>query len=86
MHASFDRSWRGFIDDENLVPIDGRSRVDFRLRRLVGRHSVYIDVLNATNHKYEEFGFVLADFGGGAVPYGYAGAPRAVRAGVTLAF
>jgi len=84
--ARFHRSWGGFLDDEHAFPIDGPSTLDLRLRRQVGRHAIFFDALNATGHKYEDYGFTLADFAGGMVPYVYPGAPRALRAGITLAF
>jgi hypothetical protein len=43
-------------------------------------------VINATNNVYEEYGYTLTDFRGLVVPYAYAGAPRAVRAGITISF
>lgn len=45
-----------------------------------------MDLLNVTGNVYEEFGFTLVDLDGSVVPYAYPGAPRAVRAGLTLSF
>jgi len=56
------------------------------VRRGFGRHTAFIDILNATNTVYEEYGFTLTDFRGRAVPYAYPGALRAVRAGITVSF
>ncbi len=55
------------------------------MRRPVGRHALFVDLLNA-NNVYEEYGFTLTDFRGGVVPYVYPGAPRAVRSGLTQSF
>jgi outer membrane receptor protein involved in Fe transport len=84
--ARFHHSWGGFLDDDGAFSIDGPSTIDLRLRRHVGRHAIFFDALNAAGNKYEDYGFTLADFSGGSVPYVYPGAPRAVRAGLTLAF
>lgn len=81
------RAARGaFLDDENLFPVDGPSTLDLRLRRSVGRQTLFVDAVNLTDDVYEVYGFTLADFRGGLVAYGYPGAPRALRAGVTFAF
>jgi vitamin B12 transporter len=82
--ARYDRTWGAFLDDENVLALEGRSTLDVRVRRPVRRHFVFVDVLNATGHIAEEYGFTLADFSGRIVPYAYPGAPRAVRAGLTL--
>jgi outer membrane cobalamin receptor len=75
-----------FLDDESQFAIDGPSTLDMRFRRAVGRHLLFVDFLNVTQDRYEEYGFTLSDFQGGSVPYIYAGTPRAVRAGVTVSF
>ena len=49
-----------------------------------GRAELFADLLNATDRRYDEFGFVLADFSGGSVPYVYPGQPRVFRVGLTL--
>lgn len=81
------RQTRGaYLDDENTVAIQGPSSIDLRIRRPIGAHVLFMDVLNLTNDRYEEYGFTLAGFGAESVAYAYPGAPRAVRAGMTLAF
>ena len=75
-----------YLDDANLLPIDGPSTLDLRVRRPIGRHMLFVDVINATNNTYEEYGYTLTDFRGRVVPYGYAGAQRAIRAGLTVGF
>ena len=42
--------------------------------------------MNATNTTFEEYGYTLIDFRGRTVPYAYAGAQRALRAGLTVSF
>jgi outer membrane cobalamin receptor len=79
------RAWGAFLDDGNLVPVRSGTLVDLRVRRPVGRTVVFADVLNAANQQYDEFGFVLEAFSGGAVAYVYPGQPRVVRVGLTLA-
>jgi outer membrane receptor protein involved in Fe transport len=73
-----------FLDDQNAYPIDGPATLDFRIRRPVAGHTLFLDVFNATNNVYEEYGLTLTDFRGRVVPYVYPGAPRAIRAGVTF--
>jgi outer membrane cobalamin receptor len=85
-HIRYNRTWGAFLDDANVFPIDGPSTVDLRLRRPIGRHTAFVDVINATNTTFEEYGYTLVDFRGRTVPYAYAGASRAVRAGVTVSF
>jgi outer membrane cobalamin receptor len=80
------RTWGAFLDDANVYPLEGRSTLEVRARRPIGRHTLFVDVLNATNHVSEAFGFTLADFRGRLVPYAYPDGPRAVRAGVSVAF
>ncbi len=76
----------GYLDDENRYPIDGPSTLDIRVRRPFGRHMLFVDVVNATNNTYAEYGYTLSDFVGRTVPFGYPGAPRAIRAGMTVGF
>jgi iron complex outermembrane receptor protein len=85
-YARYHRAWGAFLDDENAFPIDGPSALDLRVRRGLGRHTAFIDILNATNTVYEEYGYTLTDFQGRTVPYAYPGAPRAIRAGITVSF
>jgi outer membrane cobalamin receptor len=84
--ARYRRTAGSFVDDANAIPIIGPSSLDLRVRRAAGRHVLFLDVINAANTLFEEYGYTLTDFQGRTVPYVYAGAPRAVRAGVTVAF
>jgi outer membrane receptor protein involved in Fe transport len=84
--ARYYHTWGGFLDDDNAYPIDGPSTLDLRVRRPIGRHAIFLDAMNLTADRYEEYGFTLTDFRGQVVPYAYPGAPRAVRAGITLAY
>jgi outer membrane cobalamin receptor len=85
-HVRYQRAMGAFLDDDGVFAIDGRSALDIRVRRSVGRHAAFVDLLNVTGNVYEEFGFTLTDFEGQTVPYAYPGAPRAVRAGLTLSY
>lgn len=85
-YARYNRAWGAFLDDANVFPIDGPSTVDLRVRRGFGRHTAFIDVLNATNTTYAEYGYTLTDFQGRDVPYAYPGGPRAIRVGFTVSF
>jgi outer membrane cobalamin receptor len=80
------RAWDAFLDDDNRVPVRAATLLDVRVSRAVGAGTLFVDVLNATDRRYDEYGFVLGDFRGGRVPHVYVGAPRAVRAGLTLMF
>jgi outer membrane cobalamin receptor len=84
--ASVRRAWDAFFDDDNTIPVRAATLLDLRVRRTVGSGTLFLDVLNLTDRRYDEYGFVLADFRGGQVPYSYAGAPRMVRAGLTFTF
>jgi hypothetical protein len=85
-YARYSHVSGAFLDDDGAFPINGPSRLDVRAHRSVGRHNAFLDVLNLTNNRYEEYGFTLADFRGQAEPYVYAGASVAVRGGLTLKF
>ena len=78
------RVWGAYLDDENAFPIASAVLVDLRVRRAIGRAQVFADVLNAANRHFDEYGFVLADFSGGQVPYVYPGQPRVFRVGLTI--
>jgi outer membrane receptor protein involved in Fe transport len=80
------KNWGAFLDRDNLLAVDGASVVDLRVRRPLGRHMVFADILNLTDDTYEEYGFTLVGFTGATVPYAYPGAPRAARVGMTVAF
>lgn len=79
-------SWDGYLDDANEFPLDGPATCDLRVQRPLGRHQLFLDVLNVTDNVYDEYGLTLADGRGRAVPFAKPGAPRAVRGGVTLSF
>jgi outer membrane cobalamin receptor len=82
--AALRRTWGAFLDDDNAVPVRSGVLVDLRLRRRIRRAEVFADLLNVLDRRYDEFGFVLADFRGGQVPYVYPGQPRVLRVGLTL--
>lgn len=82
--ASVRRAWGAFLDGENRVPTRSRPLFDVRVRRAIRNATVFGDLLNAFDQRYDEFGFVLADFRGGRVGYVYPGQPRVLRVGVTL--
>ena len=84
--ARVSRSAGGFLDNANLFPIDGRATIDVRISRLVGRQMLFVDVVNATNNTYAEYGYTLSDLRGRPAPYVYGGAQRAIRAGWSFGF
>ena len=85
-YGRFEHAAGAFLDDDNVFRLATPSTIDLRVRRPFGRHSVFLDVFNLTADRYEDYGFTLTDFRGQVVPYVYPGAPRAVRAGVTVSF
>jgi hypothetical protein len=85
-YARYLRTWGAFLDDENRLPIDGPSVLDFRLRRTIGRHAIFVDALNVAADEYEAYGYTLPDIEGNPMPFVYPGAPRAFRAGLSVAF
>jgi len=78
------RTWGAFLDDDNVVPVESSILLDLRVRRRVRRVEVFADVLNAFDQRYDEFGYVLADFRGVGTAYVYPGQPRVVRVGLTI--
>jgi outer membrane cobalamin receptor len=84
-YVRFTRAAGAYLDDEASFPLDGAATIDLRVQRRVGPSSIYLDIVNLANDRYDEYGFTLSDFTGAAVPYVYSGASRAVRVGVSLA-
>ncbi|HEV2719188.1 MAG TPA: TonB-dependent receptor [Thermoanaerobaculia bacterium] len=70
-----------WLDDDGLYPMPDVSRIDLRLARRIGPATLRLDVLNATNARYNELGYVL--FG---TPFEYPAAARAFRVGLGAAF
>ena len=86
LYARYSRRWGAYLDDDNTAPLDGPSRLDVRIRKAVGRHVAFVDLYNATNDHFEEYGYTLSDFTGRVSSYVYPGAGAAARAGFTLSF
>ena len=63
-----------------------RATVDVRVRRAWDCIALVADIFNATERRYAEYGFTLADFASRTVGYVHPGAPRAWRVGFTTAF
>lgn len=72
-----------WLDDEHLFPQGDGNRVDLRLTRDFGPARVALDVLNATDARYDEVGYVLADFAGTPTGLAFPAPGRAARVGVT---
>ena len=85
-YGRFEHAAGAFLDDDNVFRIATPSTIDLRVRRPFGRHAAFVDLFNVTGDRYEDYGFTLTDFRGQVVPYVYPGAPRAVRAGVSVSF
>jgi outer membrane receptor protein involved in Fe transport len=86
VHARYTRTAGAYADDENLVPLGGRSTIDVRVAKRFSRMTARLDLLNLTDDRYEEAGFVLADFQGGFVPFYYPAPGFTVRAGLEFTF
>jgi outer membrane cobalamin receptor len=78
------RTTGAFYDDENAMGVHGPSTLDLRVRRGFGAGQLFVDVVNLTNDRFEEYGFTLSDIEGNLSAFAYPGAPRAVRVGYTL--
>ena len=86
MLAHYRHTSGAFLDDGNAFAIQGPSTLDLRVRHRIGRQTIFLDALNLTDNRHQEYGYTLADFRGRPNAYSYPGAPRAVRAGVTASF
>jgi outer membrane cobalamin receptor len=75
-----------WLDDGGVFPQEDVSRIDLRLARNVGPARVSLDLLNATDEKYDELGYVLADFAGRPTPLAFPAPGRSLRLGVTWKF
>jgi iron complex outermembrane recepter protein len=75
-----------WLDDAGVFPQEDVSRVDLRLARSFGPARVSLDLLNATDQKYDELGYVLADFAGRPTPLAFPAPGRSLRLGVTWKF
>jgi vitamin B12 transporter len=70
-----------WLDDEHLFPEGDVSRIDLRLARDFGPARIAFDVLNLTDARYNEVGYVLAD-----TAFAYPAPGRAARVGVSWRF
>ena len=75
-----------FLDDENTLALRPARTLDLRVDRSFPRLRTFIDFTNLTNAHVEEYGFVLSDSIGRAVPFYYPGAGFNARVGVELRF
>ncbi|HEY0157592.1 MAG TPA: TonB-dependent receptor [Thermoanaerobaculia bacterium] len=74
------------LDDAGAFRVPDVSRVDLRVAHDRGPLRLQLDLLNATNAEYNEVGYVLVDFSGAAVPFGFPAPGRALRLGATWRF
>lgn len=77
--------WRGTLtlDDAGAFREPAVSRVDLRFAHELGAVRLNADLLNAFGARYNELGYVLADFKGRPTPLEYPAPGRAVRLGLT---
>lgn len=85
-HARYVRTTGAFADDANDVPLRDRATLDTRLAKRFARTTLRVDLMNLTNDRYEEVGYVLSDFSGRPVPFYYPAPGFAARAGVEFTF
>lgn len=86
LHARYVRTAGAFADDANRVPLRDRSTLDMRIAKSFSTATARIDLINLTNDRYEEVGYVLSDFRGGMVPFLYPAPGFSFRAGMELRF
>ena len=86
LHARYVRTAGAFADDANRVALHDRSTIDARVSKRLSRATATLDLINLTDDRYEEVGYVLTDFRGGAVPYFYPATAFAFRAGLSFTF
>lgn len=96
LQADLGRLWSGdlraswiagrFLDDRESVPLDDIWVLDLRVRRVLERGSLYLDVLNLTDRSYAALGYVLQNAAGEAVPLALPATGIAARAGFDLRF
>ena len=72
-----------WLDDDGQFREPDVGRADIRLARAFGAVRITADLLNATGARYNELGFVLADFRGRPTPLQFPAPGRSVRLGVT---
>lgn len=75
-----------YLDDANAFPIPDSTLLDLRVSGSAGPLGWSVDALNLTDDERADYGFTLADFQGGAVPYFYPGARRTLRARLVASF
>jgi outer membrane cobalamin receptor len=86
VHIRYMRTAGAFADDANQVRLADRSTFDARVSKRVSNATATLDLLNLTNDRYEEIGYVLPDFRGGIVPYLYPAQGFTLRAGLAFTF
>jgi len=86
INARYTHSAGAYADDDNQVPLGGRSTIDARVAKRFAKLVARLDVLNLNDDRYEEVGYVLPDFRGGRVPFFYPAPGTAIRAGLEVNF
>lgn len=69
-----------YIDDANLVPLDGYARIDTRLGIPIGPTRLTVDLMNALDRRYDATAF--PDPAGSAVTYRYPAGGRVLVIGI----
>ena len=83
---AYTRSAGGFLDDDNLFPLNDVSSVDVRIGRIFRRVIATVDLLNLTDDDFEEVGFALPNLEGATTPFYFPGRGLGARAGVQVRF
>jgi outer membrane cobalamin receptor len=73
-----------FLDDENTLALRPARSLDVRVNRTFSRARAFVDFTNLTNARVEEYGYVLFDPVGRAIPFYYPGAGFNARVGIEL--
>lgn len=86
VHARYVHTSGAFADDSNDFRLRDRSTLDVRVSKKWSKTTMKIDLFNLTGDRYDEIGYVLADFRGNAVPFFYPAPEFRAIAGVEFTF
>lgn len=74
------------LDDAGRFVAPAISRADLRVAHDLSKLRLQLDLLNVFDAHYNELGYVLADFKGRSVPFGFPAPGRTLRLGATWTF
>jgi len=83
---TYTRTAGAYADDAGAFLLAAGDVLSVRAAWQVAGARVYVDVLNATDDRFAEYGYTLSDFTGRVVPYYVPAAGRSVRSGLVWEF